>query len=194
MEPGEGAKEKAFNTGYRVMVAVMPARVDEFIKWLMTGTGAIAGLMVAGTDKLLPVLGINGFRVTVYLLLASLGVGMASRLLGSIVMVANEALEQMEERLSVGEDIPLQVSFLAGNEDPGVEEQMREEFAAPLPIHIRLMTRWLTWRRRKNSKLSFVGRLLVRASVWQGLFALISLLVTAAALLWAASSIAPVQS
>jgi hypothetical protein len=119
MEPADDAKEKAFNIGYRTIVAVMPGRVDEFTKWLMTGTGGIAGLMVAGADKLLPVLGTRGFQVTIYLLLASLALGLFSRLLASIVMVSNEVLETMEAKLSDPHGEALKISFLAKGEAPG---------------------------------------------------------------------------
>jgi hypothetical protein len=187
MASEDAAKEKAFNIGYRTMVAVMPGRIDEFAKWLMTGTGATAGLMVAGADKLVPVLGARGFRTTIYLLLVSLGLGIASRLLASIVIVANEVLETMEARLSEPDGQPLHISFLAGGDVPEVEEQFRKEFVSPLPPHVRWMTWWLSRRKRRPSSLSLVGRLLVRSSAWQGLFALLSVLTMGTAVLWAAS-------
>jgi len=194
MAPEDAAKEKIFNVGYRTMVSVIPGRVDEFTKWLMAGTGATAGLMVAGADKLVPVLGTRGFRATLYLLLASLALGIISRLLASIVLVGNDVLEIMETKLSDPDGDPLQVSFLARDEAPEVEEQIRKEFASPLPLHVRWLTRWLSRRRRCPSSLSLVGRLLVRSAVWQGAFAILSILMTAAALVWAASSLTLVQS
>jgi len=189
MASADVEKEQAFNTGYRTMVAVLPARIDEFTKWLMTGTGAVAGLMVTGADKLVPVLGTRGFRLTIYLLLLSLGLGIVSRLLASVVMVANEVMETMERKLSEPEGAPMEISFLAGSESPEVEETFREEFAAPLPFHVRWLSRRLSKRRGRTSSLSAIGRLLVRASVWQGAFAMLAVVATIAGILWAASSL-----
>ncbi|MGA7439346.1 MAG: hypothetical protein WBW32_14600 [Luteibacter sp.] len=182
-------KEQAFNIGYRTMVAVLPVRIDEFTKWLMTGTGAVAGLMVTGADKLVPVLGARGFRMTIYLLLASLGLGIVSRLLASVVIVVYEVMETMERKLSEPEDDPIEISFLAGNESPEMEEKFREEFAAPLPFHVRWLSRRLSRRTGRTPSLSVIGRLLVRASIWQGAFATLAIVSTITGILWAASSL-----
>jgi hypothetical protein len=55
--------------------------------------------MVTNADKLLPVLGVSGFRRSFYFLLASVALGVITRLLASVVTVAMQVLVRMEAEL-----------------------------------------------------------------------------------------------
>ncbi|WP_157006555.1 hypothetical protein [Luteibacter yeojuensis] len=176
MDEQNDVKNKAFDIGYRTMVSVMPQGIDEFAKWLTTGVGATAALMVASADKLLPVLGVSGFKWSFYFLLTSVALGVISRLLASVVTVAMQVLVRMESELPGVEGDALRVSFLADLPDPEMEAQVREEFLAPMPPHVRFMTRWLSRRRKRPQRLSLLGRVLVKSATLQATTAILALI------------------
>ena len=45
--------------------------IDKFSSWLLAGTGATAALMITSMDKLIPFIGSQSFKVSIYLLIVS---------------------------------------------------------------------------------------------------------------------------
>jgi hypothetical protein len=115
--------------------------------------------------------------------------GVVSRLLASIVTLSTQVLQKMEAELNDPDGNPLNLSFMNDLPDPEMEAEIREEFLAPLPFHVRVMTRWLSRRRKRPQKLSLVGRVLLRSATAQATTAMLALIFAVVGMVWAVSSL-----
>lgn len=78
----KNANAKAENELIKIMISsildVSPI-IDKYSTWLLAGCGAIASIMIANISSVIPFLGSFGFKISLYLLMASAIIGLLQK-------------------------------------------------------------------------------------------------------------------
>lgn len=152
--------------------------IETFSTWLLAGTAVIASFFISNADKLLPIIGKQGFLVCGSLLCLSCFFGIASRVMAlkcKIQIQTSSAIrktfsEHLAKHIEEEGKIKENAAMWGMTLETGVRmERVLEEFMSPLP-------RWVGWMARRqlrkhagNPQMGYLP--MIKGMQWQGLFA-----------------------
>ncbi|MBD9425702.1 hypothetical protein IB232_10260 [Pseudomonas sp. PDM15] len=174
------ARENAENAIVSSMFGAVACAIEPIEKlstWLLVGAAAVASFLITNSDKIIPILGKNGFLVCGGLLCASCLFGILAKmtaLRSSVASQTNLAVtETFKEHLINYEreeqKIQEDAELWGINIQTGVRlERILSEFSKPLPWWAKLLIKWKMKRHGNNPQIAYLP--LINNLTWLGYF------------------------
>lgn len=139
--------------------------LDEFVTWLLVGTAAIASFFIVNADKLIPFLGVSGFKLCGAFLCFSGLFGLISKVFGLQCRMGSESSKAIRETFSIHlmqhkieeEKIHENAKFWGITLETGIRmERVLATFMEPLPFWIKFMTARMLKKHSTNPQLAHI--------------------------------------
>ena len=152
--------------------------LDEFVTWLLVGTAAISSFFIVNADKLMPFLGVSGFKLCGAFLCFSGLFGLISKGFGLQCRIGIDSskavLETFTKHLKRHEEEENKIHENAKHWGITFETGIRMErvlaaFIDPLPFWVKFMTNRMLKKHSNNPQLAHIP--FINAITRQGVFA-----------------------